>query len=86
MTNYLNIHFTLAAFWASKNSRIRVLMAAWLIAAFVLLQIYSTQLFSYVMSSVPLPLVNSAEELANQPNIDLVVAIGWAPDLAITVF
>lgn len=61
-------------------------MAAWLLAAFVLLQLYTIQLFGYVMTSAPLPIVSSAEELANnKPNIDLVVAIGWAPELAITV-
>lgn len=60
-------------------------MAAWLLAAFVLLQLYTIQLFGFAMTNVPLPIVSSVEELASKPNIDLVVAIGWAPDLAITV-
>jgi len=60
-------------------------MAAWILATFILVEVYSSQLYGYLMTNVPLPIVNSAEELADKPGVDLVVANGWAPDLTITV-
>lgn len=60
-------------------------MAAWILAAFIMTQLYNAQLFNYIMTSVPVPIVNSAEELADNPNFDLVVADGFSPDLTIRV-
>ena len=60
-------------------------MAAWLMGVFVLSALYSTQLFGYLMTRIPVPIVNSAEELADKPGVQLVVATGWAPELTITV-
>jgi len=37
------------------------------------------------MTSVPVPIVNSAEELADKSGVDLLVAEGFSPDLKITV-
>ena len=75
----------IAGFWASNKIRIRILMAAWLMGVVVLSALYTTQLFGYLMTSIPVPIVNSAEELAAKPGIQLVVATGWAPELTITV-
>lgn len=60
-------------------------MAAWILGTFILVEVYTTQLYGFLMTNVPLPIVNSAEELADKPGVDLVVANGWAPDLTITV-
>jgi len=60
-------------------------MAAWILATFILVEVYSSQLYGYLMTNVPLPIVNSAEELADKPGVHLVVANGWAPDLTISV-
>ena len=75
----------LAGFWSSNKNRIRILMAAWLMSAVVLAALYTTQLFGYLMTNIPLPIVNSAEELADKPGVGLVVFAGWAPELTITV-
>jgi len=65
----------LAGFRASNKNEIRILMAAWLMGVFVLSALYSTQLFGYLMNRIPVPIVNSAEELADKPGVQLVVAI-----------
>jgi len=75
----------IAGFWSSKKIRIRILMGAWLFGVVVLAALYTTELFGYLISNIPVPIVNSAEELAEKPGVDLVVAIGWAPDLTIRV-
>jgi len=75
----------IAGFWTSKKIKIRILMGAWLIGVVVLAALYTTELFGYLISNIPVPIVNSAEELADKPGVDLVVAIGWAPDLTIRV-
>lgn len=61
-------------------------MAVWMLGSlFILVEMYTTQLFEYLMTSIPVPIVNSAEELADKPNVDLVVVNGWAFDLTIMV-
>lgn len=75
----------IGGFSVSDKSRIRILMAAWLMGAFVLIGFYTTELFGYLVTNLPVPVVNSAEELADKHTADLVVVTGWAPDLTITV-
>jgi len=60
-------------------------MAVWMLCSFILVELYTTQLFGYLMTSIPVPAVNSVEELADKPGVDLVVVNGWAPDLTIMV-
>lgn len=60
-------------------------MAVWLLGAVILSGFYTTELFGYLVTNVPEPVVNSVEELADKPDVDLVVFKGWAPDLTITV-
>jgi len=60
-------------------------MTAWFMGAFVLIGVYTTRLFGYLMTNISVPIVNSAEELANKPGVDLVVVAGWAPELTIVV-
>lgn len=60
-------------------------MVTWLLAAFILSGFYTSQLFGYIMTNIPVPAVDSAEELANKPGVDLVVVERWAPEVTITV-
>lgn len=59
-------------------------MAVWLLGSVILSGFYTTKLFGYLVTSIPEPVVNSVEELADKTNVDLVVFKGWAPDLTIT--
>ena len=61
-------------------------MIVWSLGAFIIVQLYNAQLFDYVMTNVPVPIVKSAEELADNTGIDLVVVRGFAPDLTIKVY
>lgn len=60
-------------------------MVAWLMGVFILNAYYTSQLFGYLMTNIPVPVVNSAEELADKAGIDLVVLSGWAPERTMTV-
>ena len=60
-------------------------MIVWIFGSFILTQLYSDELFKRIMTSVPVPIVNSAEELADKSGVDLLVAEGFSPDLKITV-
>ena len=72
-------------FSISNKNRIRILMVAWLMGVFILNAYYTSQLFGYLMTNIPVPVVNSAEELADKAGVDLVVLSGWAPERTITV-
>ena len=61
-------------------------MAVWIIGTFIITQFYTSQLFGFLMTNIPVPIVSSAEELAGKPNVDLVVANGLTVDLSITVY
>jgi len=60
-------------------------MTVWILGSFIIVQLYTSQLFDYVMTSVPVPIVKSVEELADKSGIDLVVVKGFAPELMIRV-
>lgn len=60
-------------------------MVTWLMGSFVLIELYTMDLFGDLVTNIPVPIVNSAEELADKPNIDLVVVNGWAPEITILV-
>ena len=60
-------------------------MITWLMGAIILIGLYTTLLFGYIVTSFPVPVVNSAEELADKPGVNLVVVNGWTPELTITV-
>jgi len=57
--------FGRGGFWVSKKIRIRILMAVWLVGAFVLVVLYTSELFGYLLTTIPEPIVKSAKELAN---------------------
>ncbi len=69
----------------SHKISIRILMAAWILSCFVMTQLYASQLYGYLMTNIPLPIVGSAEELADKPGVDLVVVYARAPYFTITV-
>ena len=60
-------------------------MIVWSLGAFIIVQLYNAQLFDYVMTSVPVPIVKSVEELADKSGVDLVVVKGFSTDLMIKV-
>ncbi len=72
-------------FWVSKKIRIRILMAVWLVGAFVLVVLYTSELFGYLLTTIPEPIVKSAKELADKPNVDLLVVNHLAIDIIISV-
>lgn len=60
-------------------------MAVWLFGTFILVGFYSSQLFGYLMTSLPEQIVKSVEELADKPNVDLLVVDNVAIDIMIMV-
>ena len=77
--------FGRGGFWASSKNRIRILMAVWLFGTFILVGFYTSQLFGYLMTSIPDIIVKSVEELADKPNVDLLVQDNVALDILISV-
>jgi len=63
----------------------RLAGGAWCLAALLLTIYYSSILTSLITASIPVPIVNSIEELANNDNVKLVVARGWSAAKLITV-
>lgn len=61
-------------------------MVVWSLGTLIIVQLYNVKLFDYVMTSVPVPIVKSVEELADNSGIDIVVMKGFAPDITIKVF
>ena len=70
----------------SHKIPIRILMAVWILSCFVVTQLYASQLYGYLMANIPLPIVDSGEELVDKPGVDLVVVNARAPYLTITVY
>ena len=69
----------------SQKIPIRILMAFWILASFLMIQMYNSQFYGYLMTKTPLPVITSVEELADKSGVDLVVVNAWAPDLTIKV-
>ncbi len=72
-------------FKAPNQTKIRILIVSWLFGSFVLVGLYSSQLFGYVLTNIPEPIVKSAEELADKLNVDVLVVDQQAVDIAISV-
>ena len=51
----------------------RLVTGIWLIAAFVLVQAYISILFTYVMTPVTSPLINSASDIVENTDINLLM-------------
>ena len=54
----------------------RIAVGVWLIAAFVLVQAYTSVLFTYVMTPVTSPLMNSFSDVINNPKINVLLKRG----------
>ena len=54
----------------------RIAVGVWLIAAFVLVQAYTSVLFTYVLTPVTSPLMNSFSDVINNPKINVLLKRG----------
>ncbi len=54
----------------------RFALGTWAIVAFVLVQAYTATLFIYIMAPIRLPLINSANDIAENTNVNLLVKKG----------
>jgi len=63
----------------------RLAGGAWCIAALILTNFYSSVLTSLITASIPVPIVNSVEEMAYNENIEVVVVKNWGGELFIAV-
>ena len=75
----------LAGYSAPESFKMRLAGGAWCIAALILTNFYSSVLTSLITASIPVPIVNSVEELANNGNVELVVAKNWGAATLISV-
>ncbi|XP_059352537.1 uncharacterized protein LOC130700516 [Daphnia carinata] len=70
---------------SSQKLAVRVLAAAWCLAAAVLVNSYSSVLITYILAPNNPPLVTSAYDLAQKDDVHLIVDKGRGVDIFITV-
>ena len=59
-----------------KSLSFRIVAGTWVLAAFVFVQAYQSILFSYIISPITLPLINSVGDLAESKDINFLVRRG----------
>ena len=64
----------------ATNWKIRIVTAVWCLACFILAQAYNVELISYTMSPNRQPIINSANDLQNKPDIKVSVYKGFYGD------
>jgi hypothetical protein len=69
----------------SKRLSIRLVAGVWCLAAFIFVQAYSSILFTYVVTPVNLPLVNSVYDIVDRNDIRLFLNKGMALDVFTSV-
>jgi len=77
--------FGRGGFKISNKTKIRIMTTVWLFGTFVLAGLYTSELFGYLITNIPAPIVKSAEELADKSNVDLLVVDHLAVDITISV-
>ncbi len=60
-------------------------VGSWCLASFVLVCAYNSVLISYILGSNAEALVNSVQELADNPNVQLAIDKGFSVDVFISV-
>ena len=65
----------------SNRLAIRLVVGAWCLVALFLGQAYNSTLITYVIAHNAQPLINSIHDIANNPNIHVLVEKGWAMDI-----
>jgi hypothetical protein len=69
----------------SKRLSFRLVAGVWCLAAFIIVQAYSSILFTYVVTPVNLPLVNSVHDIVERNDIRLFLNKGMALDVFTSV-
>lgn len=65
---------------------VRLVIGAWCLTTFVLLNVYNGVLTSYMTATRQArPIINSIEDVAYDPSIKLVLEKGWACDVIFSV-
>ena len=72
-------------FHTFKRKVVYFVVGSWCLAAFVLVCAYNSVLISYILGSNAEALVNSIEELAENPNVKLVIDKGFGVDVILSV-
>jgi hypothetical protein len=71
---------------ASKKTAIRLVIGAWCLLTLVLLNVYNSTLISYITTTQNAQvLANSIEEVAADPNINLVITKNLGVDIVLSV-
>ena len=69
----------------AKSLKMRLVGGAWCLVAFVLVTAYSSVLTSFITAPHSLPLVETAEDVAQKPNVNPVTMKSYGADNIITV-
>jgi hypothetical protein len=69
----------------SNRLPFRLVAGVWTLAAFIFVQAYTSTLFTYVVAPVNHPLINSLYDIADNPEIHLLVKNEGTPDRYFTV-
>jgi hypothetical protein len=69
----------------SKRLSFRLVAGVWCLAAFIIVQAYTSILFTYVVTPVNLPLVNSVYDIIEQSDVQLFLAKGMPLEIFISV-
>jgi hypothetical protein len=57
----------------SKRLPYRLVAGVWTLAAFIFVQAYTSTLFTYVVTPISEPLINSVYDVVDNPDIKLIV-------------
>lgn len=76
-------HLTTGGLCISNEVKFRLVAAGWTLAAFVLVQAYTSILFTYVIAPNNSPLINSIYDVADTSDLQLFVKKGGTMDTLI---
>ena len=72
---------TIGIAWKPNRLTFRIVAGSWLLGVIVLVQAYTSILFTYVMAPINLPLVNSVYDIVASSDIHLLVRKGGTLDM-----
>ena len=81
----INIYFFKGSYYRTGYRVLGTIAATWCFAAFVFVNVYSGTLTSYLSAQYKSPEINSMEQLAQNPNFQIVTQKGTFPELDLRV-
>ena len=77
-------HYNKGGPCTSNRFSFRLVAGAWSVAAFILIQAYNSTLFTYVMTPINNPLINSPDEIPERNDVHLLIKRGGSTDIVLS--